>query len=157
PEVGKDLLDKADELGNFLQQQLRADGSIAMIDSAEEVENFSGPTLLGIARSHHLRPAAGKLYALHNALVHYHGCWRARKNMAMIAEHTAALTDAFLLTRERAFADFVFEMNDWLITHQYQNMETARQSWSGGFRPWADGKAVVMPPDIRSAAAAQSL
>ena len=47
---------------------------------------------------------------------------------------------------EPAFADFVFEMNDWLCTLQYQNMDSRRDSWNGGFMPWVDGKAVPLVP-----------
>ena len=157
PEIGKDLLDQADELADFLQSQVRPDGSLSMIETAEEIENFSGPALLGIIRSQKLRPAPWKIEALRKARVVFQAYWRQHKNQAMIAEHSAAFTEAYLLTRERPFADFVFEMNDWLLGQQYQNVDPARQAWTGGFMSWVDGKAAPLPPDVRSALAAQSL
>jgi hypothetical protein len=167
PKIENDLLEAADQLASFLQRQVRPDGSVSMTEGAEQassdgrgsddVENFSGPALLGIVRSQKLRPMPWKLDALHKARAHYQSYWRQHKNAAMIREHSATFAEAFLLTRDNAFAEFVFEMNDWLLTQQYQNMDPARQLWTGGFMPRVEGKAVSLPPDVRSAVAAQSL
>ena len=162
PSPGQDLLDQADQLGNFLKKNVQTDGSILLASSANEVtpemiEYFSGSALLGIIRSQTLRPAAWKLDALSRARGFYEARWRQHKNYPMVAEHSAAFVEAFALTKDRAFAEHVFAMNDWLCTLQYQNMEARRIGWNGGFMPWVDGKAAMLAPDIRSAEAAESL
>jgi len=162
PEPASDVLDKADHLCNFLAGLLQTDGSIMLADpgsqpAADAIEQFSGPALHGLIRSQTLRPAAWKIEALSKARAYYHGYWLKKKNLPMVPEHTAAFAEAFLLTRDRDFAEFIFVMNDWLCTLQYREVDPRRQAWAGGFMPWVDGKPAPHAPDIRSALAAQSL
>ncbi len=162
PSPGQDLLDQADQLCNFLKTQVQADGSILLAANAndvtpEMVEYFSGPALLGIVRSQTLRPAAWKLDALRRARGYYEARWRQHKSYPMVADHSAAFAEAFALTKDKAFAEPVFAMNDWLCTLQYKNLDGRRSSWNGGFPPWMDGKATTLAPDVHSAAAAESL
>jgi hypothetical protein len=167
PSPASDLLDQADQLANLLRKQIQADGSLNVGDTgadnrsgalqAAAVQRWTGPALYGIIRSQPLRPAAWKLEALRKARACYHSYWKQNKNVPMLAWHTAAYAEAYLLTKEAGFAEAVFEMNDWLWGLQYQQVDPGRTSWVGGFQPWVDGKAVPLAPDIGSAAAALSL
>jgi hypothetical protein len=75
-----------------------------------------------------------------------------------VPAQTAAATEAYLLTKEAAFADFAFEMSDWLCGLQYdQAVDLRRATWVGGFRGWADGKPQDVAPTIASAAYAEAL
>ena len=56
---------------------------------------------------------------------------------------TAACAEAYLRTKEAAFADFAFEMTEQVCALQYELDDVRHPSWHGGFRAWgADGKAV---------------
>jgi hypothetical protein len=61
------------------------------------------------------------------------------------------------LTHERAWADFVYEMSDWVCALQYQQLDPRRPLWVGGFMGWADGKPQPLPPHVGSAACAEGL
>ena len=124
---------------------------------AETVQHYSGPALYAVIRSQTLRPAAWKLEALRKARPYYDAYWKQNKNMPMLAWHTAAYTEGYLVTRETDFAETVFDMNDWLCGLQYQQSLPARAAWVGGFQPWVDGKVVPVAPDVGSGVAAASL
>lgn len=157
PSPAQDLLDQGEQLACYLQRQCQKDGSLALLDDGETtdeaIQHYSGPALHGIVRSR----APWKLDYLRQARAYYHGYWQQKKNMQMVPPHTAAYAEAFALTRDQAFAETVFALNDWLCTLQYSNLDPRRNAWTGGFMPWIDGKAVHLAPDIRSAAAAESL
>jgi hypothetical protein len=165
PAPAADLLDQGDQLANMLRDQLLADGSFKLNDiqqtngAADDgaAQHYSGPALYGIVRSQALRPAPWKVEAVGKARAHYFAYWRQHKNMPMLAWHTAAYTEAFLLSKDAGFAEAVFEMNDWLCGLQYQQVDPARAAWAGGFQPWVNGKAVPLAPDIGSAGALVSL
>jgi hypothetical protein len=108
-------------------------------------------------RSQQMRPAPWKLDAVRKALPYYRPAWQARKQLAMVPGHSAAYTEAYLLTREQPFADFVFEMNDWLCTLQYDQLNPRQVSWLGGFMGWSEGRPLETPPGIDTASYAESL
>jgi len=62
-----------------------------------------------------------------------------------------------MLTKEQRFADFVYEMNDWLCGLQYQQIDPRHPLWIGGFMEWTDGKAVSAAPSVLSACYAEGL
>ncbi len=167
PTPARDLLDQADQLANYLRKELQNDGSINLALPAGDdrptslnhgaLQNIPGPALYGISRSQQLRPAAWKLEALRKGRAFYHAYWKQTKNQPMATWHTAAYAEAYSSTREQAFADAVFDMNDWLCSLQYQQGDPRRAAWVGGFMPWQDGKPVPLAPDIGSAQAAFSL
>jgi hypothetical protein len=157
-----DLLKQADELCNYLRLQQRADGSLLVADvksGSDEVDaERAGGALQGIIRSQKLRPAEWKLDMIRKARSHYEPSWAANKSIAVVCSHTPAYTEAYLLTKEPAFKDTVYAMNDWLIGLQYpEDIDAGRKHWVGGFKRLRDGRAEATPPDISSAAAAESL
>lgn len=64
---------------------------------------------------------------------------------------TVAFAEAHLQTKDIAFAEFVFEMCDWLSKLQYENREGQRAFWRGGFPTVADGKVLQTAPTIDTA------
>ena len=66
------------------------------------------------------------------------------------------LPEAYLLTRDQAFADFAFEMNDWLCGLQY-GLDPQHELWMGGFKGWVDGRPAETPPTITTAFYAEGL
>jgi hypothetical protein len=163
PSPGADLLDQANQLCSYLKDQERPDGSLSYHENAdtapdpEGMNYYPGPALEGLIRSQQHRPAAWKLDALRKALPYYRTWWRGHKSLALVSSQTAAYSEAYLLTREPAFADFVNEMNDWVCTLQYQQFDPRRPLWLGGFMGWSDGKPQPLPPQITSASCAEAL
>jgi hypothetical protein len=168
PDPDKDLLAKAEQLCNYIHKQQQADGSLNLTGTreggkasavdAEAVNYYPGEALVGVIRSQHRSPAAWKIDYVRNALAFYKTWWRQHPSMTFVPWQTAAYTEAFLLTKEQPFADFVYEMNDWMVSLQYQGLDDPKQVyWSGGFKSWADGKAIETPPQVSSASYAEGL
>ena len=166
PEPAEDLLAKAEQLCNYVRKQQQADGSFDGDESKEAGKNseaggacsYAGLALYGLIRSQQRQPAAWKIDVVRNALAYYKAWWRHDPKMAFVPCHSAAYAEAFLLTKEQAFADFVFEMNDWLVRLQYQGFDDPKQVyWSGGFKSFVDGKPVDAMPRASSAAYAEGL
>ena len=161
-----DLLKQADELGNYLRRQQRPDGALFVSVGADAVKSGSdevdaeraGWALQGIVRSHKHRPAEWKLDMVRKARSHYQTSWQANKNVATVCSHTPAYAEAYLLTKDTAFKDAVYAMNDWLIGLQYpEDADAARKQWVGGFKHFRGGKLEQATPDISSALPAESL
>jgi hypothetical protein len=167
PAPQADLLDKSEQLCNWIRRQARADGSLrcndgeagdaAETDDADCVNEFPGLALYALLRSQRFRPADWKTELARKAVSYYRGWWKAHRNMAFVPWQTAAWAEAFARTKEPAFAEFVYEMNDWLCGLQYDQIDPHRIVWYGGFMSWADTRAVDSPPHIGSAAYAMSL
>jgi hypothetical protein len=162
---GKDLLDQGDQLGNYLRKQQRPDGSLAvapgaivLVSGSEDGDTVhAGWALRGIIRSQHQRPAEWKLDLIRKARGHYHNVWHAKKNIAMVCTHTPAYAEAYRLTKDAAYADTVFAMNDWLVAQQYrEEFDGGRKHWTGGF-PRQAGAKDPAAPDVWSAIPGQSL
>jgi hypothetical protein len=165
PAPERDLLDKAEQLCNYIRRQAQPDGSLRLNEagSAEDAEGAQlhpGAALYALARSQTHRPAAWKLDLLRKAVAYYHPWWRAHKGLAFVPWQSAAYAEAYALTGEKAFADCVLEMNDWLLNLQYAQLDGGdprRLPWYGGFRGYADGRPVESAPDVGSAAYAEAL
>jgi hypothetical protein len=161
PSPGADLLVQSDQLCNFIRSRQQADGSLACNDNPadardnraepEGVKQFPGPALYGLALSLRHKKADWKLDVLRKARVYYHDWWRKHKNPEMIACHSAACAEAFFLTREKAFADCVWEMNDWLCALQYRQLDPRHSHWIGGFKGWEGSGEQLVAPDVHGA------
>jgi hypothetical protein len=103
------------------------------------------------------RPAPWKLEIVQKSLPAFQARWRANKNPAGIARHTAAYAEVYLQTKDKVYADFVFEMNDWICALQYNQLDPQHPLWVGGFMSSVDGKPVPAPPQIVAAAWPESL
>ncbi len=168
PEPKPDLLEKSEQLCNYIRRQVRTDGSLACGDriadgrfGAEEPDDanlYPGAALYALTRSARLRPADWKLALVRNALAHYLPRWRKQKDLPSVTSQTAAYAEAYLLTHDRAYADAVFEMSDWLTGLQYDIYNNNRHpEWVGGFRGWAEGRAVETAPTAQSAECGEAL
>jgi hypothetical protein len=158
----KDLLDDAEHLCNYFKDRQKPDGAFAdnaAKDAFDEIDGENaGWALQGIIRSHKHRPASWKLDALAKARAHYFTRWQANKSLRIACSHTPAYAEAFALTKDKAYADAVFAMNDWLLGLQYrEEFDSQRKQWIGGFPAVKAGKMELTAPDIQSALAAESL
>jgi hypothetical protein len=167
PAPGDDLLEQSEELCAFIRKQQRADGSLCYSDTPgnpptaasdpDGINHYPGAALYGLMLSQRHRPAAWKTDVVRKALSYYQPWWRGHKTLALIPYQTAAYAEAYVLTKEQAFADCVTEMNDWLCGFQYVQIDASHPLWLGGFMGWADGKPAVGAPQVGSAAYAESL
>jgi hypothetical protein len=169
PAPREDLLEQSEQLCNFLRRQQQGDGSLCSTDLPHDAVRQTvqpapddagvppGMALYGLASSCRHRPAAWKLDVLRKAAAYYRPWWRQRKDPAMVPWHTAACSEAYRLTGEKGFADFVFEMNDWLCDLQYDQLDPRHPLWYGGYQGWANGKPVEVEPTIATASYAEGL
>lgn len=167
PSPQQDLLEKSEQMCNWVRRQVRADGSLRCNDAAEvnatndedadSINEYPGLALYAILRSQKHRPAEWKTDLARKALPYYRARWKDHRNMALVPWQTAAYTEAYVQTKEPAFAEFIYEMNDWLCGLQYDQLDPRHPLWNGGFMKWADGKAVDAAPTIDSAAYAEGL
>jgi hypothetical protein len=108
-------------------------------------------------RSQVHRPAPWKMDLMRNAVRFYRPWWEAHRSMEFVPWHTAACWEAYQRTKEQTFADFAFEMNDWLCGLQYAQLDPQRQLWFGGFKSWSEGAALDASPTISAAFYAEGL
>jgi hypothetical protein len=168
PSPQPDLLDKSEQMCNWIRRQARVDGSLRCNDGndasdakndddADSVNEYPGLALYAVLRSQKHRPAQWKTELVKKAVGYYRAWWKDHRSMASVPWQTAACAEAFVQTKEPMFAEFVYEMNDWLCGLQYDQLDPRRPLWNGGFMKWADGKAIDAPPTIDSAAYAEAL
>lgn len=168
PAPQADLLEKTEQMCSWIRRQARDDGSLRCndggdnenkkeADDADSIQEYPGLALYAILRSQKHRPAAWKTELARKAVVYYRAWWKAHRGMAFVPWQTAAFTEAFVQTKEPAFAEFVYEMNDWLCGLQYDQIDPRRLVWYGGFMQWSAGKTIDAPPTIGSAVYAESL
>jgi hypothetical protein len=167
PEPADDLLEQSEQLCAYIARQQLADGSLSIADDQgaagvpaddpDSINYYPGEALYGLMRSQQHRPAAWKTDVVRKARGYYHAWWKAHQNLALVPWHTAAYTEAYLLTKEQPFADCVNEMNDWLCGLQYERLDAQHPLWMGGFMGWTDGKTVMSEPQVNSASYAESL
>jgi hypothetical protein len=157
----------SEQLCEFLRRQQQKDGSLQMFEQiaggmditidAEHAGQFAGQALYALVRSCERKPAAWKLDVVRKAMPFYMKWWREHKQREFVLWHSAAYAEAFLATKEKAFAEVVLEMNDWICTLQYERLDPAHPQWMGGFQNAIDGKLVNTLPDINSAICCGSL
>jgi hypothetical protein len=167
PAPGDDLLQQSEELCAFIRKQQRADGSLGYSDTPGDsgaeaadpdgINYYPGAALYALMLSQRHRPAAWKTDVVRKAVTYYRPWWRAHKSPALVPWQTAAYAEAYLLTKEPAFADCVTEMNDWLCGLQYAQIDAAHPLWLGGFMGWVEGKPAAVAPQVGSAAYAEGL
>src|SRR5262249_36611753 len=97
------------------------------------------------------------LDVVRKALPYYRRWWQAHKSMVMVPWQSAAFAEAYLITREQPFADFVNEMNDWICDLQYALLDPRQPLWVGGFMGWVAGKAATGAAEVGWAAYAEGL
>jgi hypothetical protein len=171
PSPGEDLLQQSEQLCAFIRQQQRPDGSLSYIEvqstategsppigeDPDGINYYPGEALYGLMRSQQRRPAAWKTTLVRKAVAYYFPWWRSHKNMALVPWHTAAYAEAYLLTKDQAFADAVYALSDWICSLQYVSLDPRHPFWIGGFMGWVDGKPTPTVPQVSSASYAEGL
>ena len=158
PAPQADLLDHSDQLCRSLRKMVRPDGALGWDDGSGKlvsddngIPHHPGLALQALLASHRKRPADWKLDAVRGALPVYRAWWKANQDIDFVATMAPAFAEAYLVTKDAAFAEFVFAMDDWLCAMQYVQMDPRRALWFGGFRSVQNNAPAETPPTSRSA------
>jgi hypothetical protein len=158
PAPQKDLLEQAEQLCNHIRKHTQPTGALGVHDKDdEEGQSYAGLALHALLLNHKHRPASWKLEVVRKALPYYRAWWKEHKCLTFVPAQVAACSEGYLATRDKAFAEFAFEMSDWLCGMQYTQIEPKRMLWYGGFMSCHDGRAVETPPTVDSACCAEGL
>lgn len=160
PEPSDALLDQGERLARFLKSKQQEDGSFDLgtgADAETGIDYYPGEALYGLVRSYSRRPEKWKLEVLAKAFDIYHRRFKEKPSMAFVPWQTGAYAEAFFITNESRYRDFVFEMNDWLINYQYVGQNAALETWEGGFGGYEAGHAVRIPPGATTGSFAEGL
>jgi hypothetical protein len=164
PAPQTDLLDQSDQLCRSLRKMARPDGALGwddgsgkLISDDDGIPHHPGIALQALLASHRKRPADWKLDIVRKALPVYRDWWKKHQDLDFASTMAPAFAEAYVVTKEKAFADFVFVMADWLCTTQYVQMDPRRALWFGGFRSVQGNTPAESPPTSRSALYAGTL
>jgi hypothetical protein len=161
PAPQKDLLDRAEQLCHYIRKQAKADGSLACVEGAaaseEEVNLYAGLALRGLMASQRHRPAGWKVDLVTKSTAYYRAWWKKAPSLSFAPDQLAAHAGAYLARRDKASADFAFELADWLCGLQYVQIQASRVAWYGGMMSYQGGRAVERAPTADSAACVEAL
>lgn len=152
PAPQSDLLERSEQLCRGIAKTARPDGSFAGSDAPS-----AALALWAVVKSHKHRPAAWKLALARKAVAFYHPAFAKDHRTDAAHAFTAASTEAYAITKEKAFADFAFAIQDWVCGLQYNQIDPRRLAWYGGFMAYQGGRAVESAPDAQSASLASGL
>jgi hypothetical protein len=113
-----------------------------------------------LLRSQQRRPAGWKTEVARKSLAYYGPLWKEHKDASAAGWQSATLAEAYLLTKEKAFAEHAFALNDWLCGLQYarlDQLDPRHADWWGGFMERQDSKAMTSAPTVEGAVCAEAL
>ncbi len=123
------------QLGKGIVALQKDDGSFKTFfnsDRNTSVDYYPGEAMLALMKLYEKTQDQKYKTSVANAFSYYRNYWRNNKNTAFIPWQTQVYFLLYTTTKDPALADFVFEMNDWLIdNHQIQ--ESANSEFIGGF------------------------
>lgn len=158
PAPREDLLLRAEELCRYLTRQVNQEGMPAgPEDTIKDKDLYPGLALAALMRSQRIKPAEAKLSVVRKALAGSRAHWKAHRSLEFVPAQSMAFAEAFVQTKEKAYADFVFEMNDWVCELQYAQINPRRMTWYGGFMSYQNGRAVESEPHALGAALVEGL
>lgn len=116
----------------FMQQ---ADGSYRtnFISQGISAKDYlPGESMLALMKLYAVTKDRVYLDSVRKAFFYYREYWRGNKNTAFIPWHTQVYYLLYRETKQKEVADFVFEMNDWLIDN-YQVFDSPYIDEIGGY------------------------
>jgi hypothetical protein len=121
---------------------------------AQAVRKSASPpaiALVGVMRSHQLRPAAWKPEFVARSLTACKAAFHSARTPEGASALATACAECWLACKDRGAAEALYGLADWVEDLQYSQIDPARMTWFGGFRSWEDGKAAERMPDARGA------
>ncbi|MCP4246767.1 MAG: AMMECR1 domain-containing protein [bacterium] len=104
---------------------------------------FPGEALLLIARAYEDQPTRQALEAFNKGFAYYRELWRTDPTPPFAAWHIQAFARMAVVTKRRDFADFAFEMADWLAAKQYDESNCPWPELHGGIEAYVDARVGV--------------
>ena len=164
-EPSKQLDADGELLANFLRRRQRPDGSINVSNSLradgddppQAAAYYPGEALYAVLRSHRRQPADWKLAMARKALPYYRAYWQDSPHEAFPPWMCSAFAEAYLLTGEQAFAEFVLELADWCLALQHLGPREIDRGWQGGFGSFQQGQHLATEPGITTASFSEGL
>ncbi|MBD3359755.1 MAG: hypothetical protein GF365_03570 [Candidatus Buchananbacteria bacterium] len=101
-----------------LINQQRTDGSYKLYFDQQKltgINYYPGEAMLALIKYYHLNNDPVYLASVQKAHKYYQKYWQTNKNTAFIPWQTQAAYYLYQETENQAIADFIFNMNDWLI------------------------------------------
>ncbi|MBN1794384.1 MAG: hypothetical protein JW844_05415 [Candidatus Omnitrophica bacterium] len=94
---------------------------------------YPGEAMLAIIRLYRLNHDERYIAFLKRAFPYYSAYWRSNKNTAFVPWQSSAMSGLYQVTGDRQYADFVFEMNDWIIEYQLDESTAPYPDYVGGY------------------------
>lgn len=122
-------------LADAIVDQQNEDGSYNtsfVSDQLSGVDFYPGEAMLSLMKYYNYTGDERYLESVYKAFPHYRDYWRGNKNTAFVPWHSQTYLLLYRATEDMEVAEFVFEMNDWLIEN-YQLLRTDYPDVHGGF------------------------
>jgi hypothetical protein len=104
---------------------------------------FPGEALLALSADYSLRPSARVLDAFHQAINFYRPYFRETRSPAFVPWQVQAFAKMAKHTKRKDYADYVFELSDWLARKQLNPSNCAWPELFGGIAAYDNGRAGV--------------
>jgi len=124
-----------EKLGNGLLFQQRKDGSLITYfnsNSNEGIDYYPGESLFALMVLYNETGETKYLESVQKAFPYYANYWRNNKNAAFIPWHSRADYMLYKETKNDEVANFVFEMNDWMIDYHNPSKNCSEFHFSKG-------------------------
>ncbi len=110
-----------EKFANGILYQQNADGSLNThfySEKSNNVDYYPGEALIALAKLYEYNSEEKYLQALKKAFVYYRKYWYENKNTPFIPWQSRAYAKLYEFSKDQEVADFVFDMNDYLIEIQ---------------------------------------
>jgi len=116
----------------FLQNEDGSYNTYFMSDRNTGVDYYPGEAMLALMQLYEKTRNKKYVESVKRAFPYYMEYWRNNKNTAFVPWHTQTYLLLYKETKDSEIADFVFEMNDWLINN-HQIINSSNSEEIGGF------------------------
>jgi len=123
------------EFADGILAMQRDDGSYNtdfLYETSTGIDYYPGESMLSLMKLYQVTKDNRYLDSVEKAFTYYRTYWRENPNTAFIPWHTQTYKLLHQETNNSELADFIFEMNDWLIDN-YQIVEDEYPDKIGGF------------------------
>ncbi len=122
-------------VANGILNQQQEDGSYFTYfdsDSTSGMDYYPGEAMYSLMKLYEKTGEERYKESVEKAFPYYREYWRGNKNTAFVPWHTQTYLPLYKDTKNEELADFVFEMNDWLIDG-YQILDHEYDDYIGGY------------------------
>ncbi|MBI2650017.1 AMMECR1 domain-containing protein [Candidatus Woesearchaeota archaeon] len=129
-------------LSNLLLSMQREDGSFITYYNSNQPDDFDfypGEAMLALVRLYEKTGDKRYLKAVEKAFPFYKGYFDRTKHEAFVMWQISTFYETYEITKKQEYADFVFEMADWIMNQQYDEKNTPYSDFLGGFSDFLGG------------------